>query len=185
MTIRPAGAIVGRRAAAPGLALVRARCPRASIRRRADARPPTRGSAPARNPARSGSASSRTKRSTAWPRSFSGMPGPRSATLSLMTRPRLRRGPRFRGRRSPAPTSPRLPYLMALSTRLASACVTSSRLPRIGTAAATSMREGQALLVGERIVELAHAADDVGGVELGHLARWTGRTPRARSSAAR
>ena len=74
-----------------------------------------------------------------------------------------RRGRRCAGARRGAA------YLIALSTRLASAWLTSSRLPCTGAAARRLDLELEALLVGERLVELANAARDLGRIELGHV----------------
>ena len=72
----------------------------------------------------------RTNRSTTRARSASGMPGPRSATVRT-TRSPVRRAPTTisAGGFSPEPSAAGRAYLIALSTRLASAWLSSSRLP--------------------------------------------------------
>ena len=116
----------------------RARCPRASARRHAGGPPRRRGSAPGRSPAAERLCSSRTKRSTARPRSASAIPGPPSATVSRIRSPSPCARHHDLGRRAVAPSRRGAAYLMALSTRLASAWLTSSRLPCTVAAAGAS-----------------------------------------------
>src|ERR1035441_1848787 len=73
--------------------------------------------------------SRRTKRSTTRARSASGMPGPLSATVSRIRSPSLSARTTISGVAPFATRSCGSAYLMALSTRLASAWLTSSRLP--------------------------------------------------------
>src|SRR5664280_746721 len=73
--------------------------------------------------------SRRTKRSTTRARSASGMPGPLSATVSRIRSPSLSARTTISGVAPLLARSRGSVYLMALSTRLASAWLTSSRLP--------------------------------------------------------
>ena len=60
-------------------------------------------------------------------------------------------------------------YLMALSTRLASAWLTSSRLPLTARRRVGLHLERDALLFRQRLVKLADVVRDLGGVELVHV----------------
>ncbi len=82
--------------------------------------------------------SSRTKRSTTRARSASGMPGPLSATVSIMRSPSLSARTTISGAAPFTACELGSVYLMALSTRLASAWLTSSRLARTGAGASAS-----------------------------------------------
>ena len=62
-----------------------------------------------------------------------------------------------------------MPYLIAFSTRLASAWLISSRLPCSGAGFGLDA-QGQAVVFGQRLVEFVDAAGDVGGVEIVHVA---------------
>ena len=62
-----------------------------------------------------------------------------------------------------------LPYLIAFSTRLASAWLINSRLPCSGAGAAFTVQR-HAVVLGQRLVELVDAVGDLGRVEIVHVA---------------
>ena len=97
---------------------------------------------------------------------------------------RPRRAALDRDRLGGAPSAD-APYFSALSTRLASAWPISSRLPCTGRAPSTDTREGDARLLGQRLVELGDAARHLGRVEAPPWSRAHCPPPAARSSAAR
>ena len=61
-----------------------------------------------------------------------------------------------------------LPYLIAFSTRLASAWLINSRLPCSGAGSGLDA-QGHAVVFGQRLVKFVNAVGDVGGVEIVHV----------------
>ena len=175
--------VYARPPAAPAPPSGPARCPRAGWSRRAAGRRPRRGSAPARCRAASGSSpGARTAAGRARGR-CGAMPGPRSATVISTLSPARDREP-MRTLRLPPALLP-VEYLMALSTRLATAWLTSSRL---ATNAAGPSRvltsQVQSGLLGHRLVQLGDVGDDGRRIDRRHASRPPRRLPGGRSAAA-
>ena len=164
-TARRPGALSSRRIAPP--------CRRATAATRLSPRPV---------PGRERLFSRRTKRRSARSRSCGATPGPRSATAistvsptraSEMAMPPRRRRRRWR------PAASATEYLMALSTRLAMAWLTSWRLRSMVRPFAAAIVRPQPRLLGDRLVELGDVLDDRCRIDGAHaLVHRAGLEPR-------